>query len=42
MNYARRVLEHVYTLWGRSVHLETVVDDEPVRLHYNGEEHDED
>ena len=42
MNYARKVLEHVYTLWGRPVHLETVVDDEAVRLHYNGEEHDED
>jgi stage V sporulation protein R len=41
-NYARRVLEHVHTLWGRPVHLETVVDDEPARLHYNGEEHDED
>ena len=40
--YARKVLEHVHTLWGRPVHLETVVDDEPVRLHYNGEEHDED
>jgi stage V sporulation protein R len=40
--YARRVLEHVHTLWGRPVHLETVVEDEPVRLHYNGEEHDED
>ncbi|HEX8352508.1 MAG TPA: SpoVR family protein [Pyrinomonadaceae bacterium] len=42
MAYARRVLEHVHTLWGRPVHLETVVDDEPARLHYNGEEHDED
>jgi stage V sporulation protein R len=41
-NYARRVLEHVHTLWGRPVHLETVVDDEPARLHYNGDEHDED
>jgi stage V sporulation protein R len=40
--YARRVLEHVHTLWGRPVHLETVVDDEPARLHYNGEDHDED
>jgi stage V sporulation protein R len=40
--YARRVLEHVHTLWGRPVHLETVVDDEPTRLHYNGEEHEED
>jgi stage V sporulation protein R len=42
MAYARKVLEHVHTLWGRPVHLETVVEDEPVRLHYNGEEHDED
>jgi stage V sporulation protein R len=42
INYARRVLEHVHTLWGRPVHLETVIDDEPARLHYNGEEHDED
>ncbi|HEX5707870.1 MAG TPA: SpoVR family protein, partial [Pyrinomonadaceae bacterium] len=40
--YARKVLEHVYTLWGRPVHLETVVDDERVRLHYDGDEHDED
>ena len=38
----RRVLEHVHTLWGRPVHLETVIDDEPARLHYNGEEHEED
>jgi stage V sporulation protein R len=40
--YARKALEHVYTLWGRPVHLETVVDDERVRLHYDGQEHDED
>jgi stage V sporulation protein R len=40
--YARKVLEHVHALWGRPVHLETVVDDETVRLHYNGEEHEED
>ena len=40
--YARRVLEHVHALWGRPVHLETTIDDEPARLHYNGEEHDED
>ena len=42
MSYARKVLEHVHALWGRPVHLETVIDDEPVRLHFNGEEHDED
>src|ERR1051325_2329763 len=41
LDYARRVIEHVHTLWGRPVHLETVIDDEPARLHYNGEEHEE-
>ncbi|MFL6230998.1 MAG: SpoVR family protein [Pyrinomonadaceae bacterium] len=39
--YARKVVEHVHTLWGRPVHLETVVDGEPVVMHYDGEEHDE-
>jgi stage V sporulation protein R len=42
MRYARKALEHVYTLWGRPVHLETIVDDESTVLHYNGDEHDED
>jgi stage V sporulation protein R len=40
--YARKALEHVFTLWGRPVHLETVADDERVCLHYDGQEHDED
>ena len=42
MRYARKALEHVHTLWGRPVHLETIVDDESTVLHYNGEEHLED
>jgi stage V sporulation protein R len=41
-NYARKVLEYVYKLWGRPVHLETVVDEERVVMHYDGEDHDED
>jgi stage V sporulation protein R len=41
MKYARRTLEHVQKLWGRDVHLETQVDDEPVVMHYDGHEHDE-
>src|ERR1043165_4730285 len=40
--YARNALEHVYTLCGRPVHLETMVDDEPVVMHYDGQEHEED
>ncbi|HYE64744.1 MAG TPA: SpoVR family protein, partial [Pyrinomonadaceae bacterium] len=40
--YARKALEHVHTLWGRPVHLETVVDDERVVMHYDGQDHDED
>ena len=42
LRYARKALEHVYTLWGRTVHLETVVDGESTVMHYNGEEHLED
>jgi stage V sporulation protein R len=40
--YARKTLEHVYKLWGRDVHLETIVDGEPLVMHYDGSEHDED
>lgn len=40
--YARKALEHVYTLWGRPVHLETIVDEERVVMHYDGEDHSED
>jgi stage V sporulation protein R len=40
--YARKVLEYVYRLWGRPVHLETTADGEPVVLRYNGTDHDED
>jgi stage V sporulation protein R len=42
MRYARKALEHVHTLWGRPVHLETVIDDESTVLHFNGDEHAED
>ena len=42
MKYARKTLEYVHKLWGRDVHLETRVDEEPVILHYDGNEHDED
>jgi stage V sporulation protein R len=40
--YARKVLEHVHTLWGRPVHLETVADGDQVVMHYDGEGHEED
>jgi stage V sporulation protein R len=39
LKYAKKTLEHVYKLWGRDVYLETVVDEEPITLHYNGREH---
>jgi stage V sporulation protein R len=39
--YARKALEHVYTLWGRPVHLETVIDGERTVMHYDGNEHEE-
>ncbi len=40
-DYARKVLEHIHALWGRPVHLETVIDGSPSVLSYDGDEHDE-
>jgi stage V sporulation protein R len=42
MKYARKTLEYVHKLWGRKVHLETTVDEEPLVMHFDGQEHDED
>ncbi len=39
--YARKVLEHIHTLWGRTVHLETVIDGERIILSFDGRDHDE-
>jgi stage V sporulation protein R len=41
LKYARKVLEYVFKLWGRPVHLETVVEGDSLVMHYNGEDHDE-
>lgn len=35
--YLEKTLPHVFTLWGRPAHLETVLDDKPVLFSYNGE-----
>ena len=37
--YAEKTLEYVHRIWGRPVHLETILDERPVRLSYNGEKH---
>jgi stage V sporulation protein R len=37
MNYAEKTLQHVYVLWGRPVHLETVYDGKKILLSYDGE-----
>ena len=39
--YAKKVLEYVYKLWGRPVHLETTSEEETTVLHYDGEMHSE-
>ncbi|MCS6805930.1 MAG: SpoVR family protein [Acidobacteriota bacterium] len=39
LDYAQKTLEYVYKLWGRSVYLETVVDNEPLVMGYDGKEH---
>lgn len=36
-DYTARALKNIYFLWGRPVHLETVVDDEATLLSYDGE-----
>ena len=41
MKYARKVLEYVYKLWGRPVHLETRVEEDSLVMHYDGDEHSE-
>jgi len=42
LRYGRKALEHVHTLWGRAIHLETVIDEESTVLHFDGESHVED
>src|SRR5579883_3233057 len=37
LNYAEKTLQHVYLLWGRPVHLETVYDGKKILLSYDGE-----
>ncbi|HEY0753032.1 MAG TPA: SpoVR family protein [Ktedonobacteraceae bacterium] len=37
MNYAEKTLQHVYQLWGRPIHLETVYDGKKILLSYDGE-----
>ncbi|MHC4732768.1 MAG: hypothetical protein ACYS6Z_19550, partial [Planctomycetota bacterium] len=37
---ARQTLKHLCRLWTRPVHVETVVDDRPRRLSYDGETHE--
>jgi stage V sporulation protein R len=39
VEYAQKTMEYVYKLWGRDVHLETVIEDEQVVMHYDGKEH---
>ncbi|HEX6122602.1 MAG TPA: SpoVR family protein, partial [Ktedonobacterales bacterium] len=37
--YAEKTLEHVYYIWSRPVHLETLFEGRQLRLSYNGEKH---
>jgi stage V sporulation protein R len=38
LGYAEKTLRQVQRIWGRSVHLETVIDDKPVVLTFDGEQ----
>lgn len=37
LHYAEKTLQHVYVLWGRPVHLETVYENKRILLTYDGE-----
>lgn len=39
MDYAKAVMENIAKIWSRPVHVETVVEDQPVLLTFDGEEH---
>ena len=39
VKYLTKTLEHIYTLWGRPVYLETEVDGKVAMFSYDGEEH---
>jgi stage V sporulation protein R len=36
LKYLERTLPHIYSLWGRTVHLQTVVEDKKARFSYDG------
>ncbi len=37
--YLENVLQYIYKLWGRTVHIETVIEDKKTVLSFNGEKH---
>jgi stage V sporulation protein R len=37
MPYAEKTLQYIYRLWGRPVHIETVIDDDPTLISYDGQ-----
>ncbi len=37
MPYAEKTLQYIYRLWGRPVHIETVMDDDPTLISYDGQ-----
>lgn len=39
LKYLERTLPHVYRLWGKTVHLETVVEEKTALFSYDGEKH---
>lgn len=39
MDYAKAVLQNIWKIWSRPVHVETVVDQQPTLLSYDGRDH---
>ncbi|MOA59633.1 hypothetical protein D3C78_1843040 [compost metagenome] len=39
LKYLERTLPYVYQLWGKNVHIETIVEDKTALFSYDGQKH---
>jgi stage V sporulation protein R len=39
LKYVEKTLPHVHRLWGKSIHLETIIEEKPVVFSYDGKKH---
>jgi len=39
LKYVERTMPYIYRLWGKNIHLETVIEDKPVLFTFDGKKH---